>query len=413
MARMWVCVTIIAHPPGRPKDARIAGYTGRMTTMEPTQASVPLTDERRERLREMIGDELDAAWLYDQLADLSESQSARVLREMAESERQHAEHWVRLLPDETVGTEQHRPSLRVRLMAFQARLWGLGFVISQLRREELIDIQRYVSDPDSGDLAEEEREHRAQLAELAPQYGAVGAVGEGHAGVGASGASTFRAALFGLNDGVVSNLALIAGVAGVTVGSDAVLVAGIGGWLAGAFSMAAGEYISVRSQSEVLERQIAMERDEVLLDPQEERRELVTIYQAKGLSKDLAEQVADELSQRPEAMVDTMVREELGLDPDELGNPWRAAGSSFLSFSLGALIPLLPFLIWHASGWTVNYAALVASVLASVVTLAIAGLFTSLVTSRNPLYTAARSVFVGILFTGITFAIGRALPFDL
>ncbi len=393
--------------------SHVAGYTGPMTTMEPPQAQVPLTDERRERLREMIGDELDAAWLYDSLADMSDPQPAQVLRGMADSEREHAVHWVRLLGDERGPVELHRPSLRVRLMAFQAKIWGLGFIISQLRRDELIDIQKYVSDPDSGDLADEEREHRATLAELAPQFGAVGAVGEGHAGVGNAGASTFRAALFGLNDGIVSNLALIAGVAGVAIGSEAVLVAGIGGWLAGAFSMAAGEYISVRGQSEVLQRQIAMERDEVLLDPAEERRELVSIYLAKGLSEELAEQVASELSKKPEALIDTMIREELGLDPEQLGDPWKAATSSFMAFTLGALIPLVPFLLWHAAGWNVDYWALVTGVVASLVALAVAGLFTSLVTSRNPLYTAGRSVFVGILAAGVTFAIGSVLPFNL
>lgn len=391
-----------------------------MATMDPPQAHVPLTDERIERLREMIGDELDAAWLYDRLARMSDRQPAhhqpaQVLRNMAESERQHAAHWIALLGDHEPQAylDLHRPSLRVRLMAFEARVFGLGYIISQLRREELVDIQRYVSDPDSGGLAEEEREHRATLAELAPQFGAEGAIGEGHASVGAQGASTFRAALFGLNDGIVSNLALIAGVAGVAIGSEAVLVAGIGGWLAGAFSMAGGEYISVRSQSEVLQRQIAMERDEVLLDPGEERRELISIYRSKGLSQELAEQVAAELSEQPDALIDTMVREELGLDPDGLGNPWKAAASSFLSFSFGALIPLLPFLVWHAADWAVNYWALIVGVLASVVTLAVAGLFTSLVTSRSPLYAAGRSVVVGVLFAAITFAIGSALPFDL
>ena len=380
--------------------------------MDPPQAHVPLTDERRERVREMIADELDAAWLYDQLAGMSDPPSAQVLSKMAESELEHATHWVRLLGDERFPVDLHRPSLRVRLMAFQARVWGLGFVISQLRREELVDIQKYVSDPDSGDLAEEEREHRATLAELGTQYGAVGAVGEGHAGVGASGASTFRAALFGLNDGVVSNLALIAGVAGAAIGSEVVLLAGIAGWLAGAFSMAAGEYISVRGQSEVLQRQIAMERDEVLLDPAEERRELVSIYRAKGLSQELAEQVALELSEKPEALIDTMVKEELGLDPEQLGNPWQAAISSFGSFTVGALIPLIPFLVWHAADWTVSYWTLIVGVIASVVALAVAGLFTSLVTSRNPLYSAGRSVFVGMLAAGVTFGIGSALPFD-
>ena len=405
-------VSIIAHAANSGDRCRVAGYTALMTTADAPHRQVPLTDERRERLREMISDELDAAWLYDTLAAMSDPVPADTFRQMADSERRHANHWIDLL-GEDLRAEQHRPSLRVLMWALQARVFGLGFVISQLRREELVDIQKYVSDPDSGDLAEEEREHRAALAELAPQVGIEGPIAEGHTGVGSGGASTFRAALFGLNDGVVSNLALIAGVAGVAVGSEAVLVAGIGGWLAGAFSMAAGEYISVRGQSEVLHRQIAMERDEVLLDPEEEMRELVQIYRAKGLSPQLAEQVAAELAEQPTGMIDTMVREELGLDPDDLGDPWRAAGSSFVAFSLGALVPLLPFLVWHASDWNVNYWALIAGVVASVITLTIAGLFTSLVTSRNPLYTAARSVFVGLLAAGATFAIGAVLPFDL
>ena len=386
-----------------------------MTTLDPPRAHVPLTDDRRKRLNEMISDELDAAWLYDQLSAMSKRQPAVALSEMAESERQHAAHWITILGERDASQHlaEHRPSLRVRLLSLQARVWGLGFVISQLRREELVDIMKYLSDPDAGTLAQEEREHRAVLAELGTEFGVEGAVAEGHTGVGGSGASTFRAALFGLNDGIVSNLALIAGVAGIAIGSEAVLAAGVGGWLAGAFSMAAGEYISVKGQSEVLQRQIAMERDEILLDPAEERKELVTIYRAKGLSKDLAEQVAAELSARPESLIDTMAREELGLDPDQLGDPWRAAGSSFAAFSFGALIPLVPFLIWHAAGWTVDYWALIVGVAASVVTLAVSGLFTSLFTSRNPLYSAGRAVFVGVLTAGVTFAVGSVLPFDL
>ncbi|MCY3568407.1 MAG: VIT1/CCC1 transporter family protein [Chloroflexi bacterium] len=169
----------------------------------------------------------------------------------------------------------------------------------------------------------------------------------------------------------------------------------------------------MRGQSEVLHRQIAMERDEVLLDPEEEKQELIAIYSAKGLSQELAERVAEELSANPESLIDTMVREELGLDPEHLGDPWKAAISSFGAFSVGALIPLIPFLVWHASGWTVDYWALITGVVASIVTLAVAGLFTSLVTSRNPLYAAARSVFVGMLAAGVTFGVGSLLPFDL
>ena len=242
------------------------------------------------------------------------------------------------------------------MLAWQARFGGLQFVISQLRREELVDIRRYQADPDSGSLAEEEREHRATLAQLGAATGGGGsrydiALGdaEQHSSQNTS-ATTFRATLFGLNDGVVSNLALVGGVAGVAVGSDAVLVAGIGGWLAGACSMAAGEYISVRSQAELHESQIALERDELELDPEEERRELVGIYVAKGISRPLAEEIATELMANSSTALDTLAREELGLDPDDLGSPWRAATGSFAAFSLGAIVPVLPFLIAGADG---------------------------------------------------------------
>ena len=369
---------------------------------------VPLTEARRERVREMIRDELETAWLYDALAKQSDGDLADSLRAMAATERQHAAHWCGILGDDSPLAQPVSPSLRRRILAWQARFGGLGVVISQLRREELTDIYLYESDPDSGDLAEEEREHRAALAELDDHDELVSGHG---ASVGASG--TFRASLFGFNDGIVSNLALMAGVAGVAVGSDAVIMAGIAGWLAGAFSMAGGEYISMRSQRELHERQIGLELEELLLDPEEERRELERIYRRKGLSRELAEQVAGELMQNPQTALDTLAREELGLDPGELGSPLRAAIGSFAAFSLGALIPLLPFLIVWAADWSQDRWTLFASALACAAALALAGLLTSVITSRNPLYASARFVLVGLTFAAITYAIGAALPFDL
>ena len=191
------------------------------------------------------------------------------------------------------------------------------------------------------------------------------------------------------------------------------LVAGIGGWLAGAFSMAAGEYISVRSQAELHEHQIAHEREELLLDPREERDELFAIYRRKGLSAELAAQVADELMADPSTALDTLAREELGLDPTDLGSPVRAALGSFTAFSLGAIVPVLPFLIGALAGWTPSWWNLIAAVAASASLLALAGLLSSIVTSRQPLYAMVRSVAVGMLATALTFGIGLALPFDL
>ena len=192
-----------------------------------------------------------------------------------------------------------------------------------------------------------------------------------------------------------------------------VILAGISGWLAGAFSMAGGEYISMRSQRELHEHQIGLELEELLLDPEEERRELERIYRRKGLSRELAAEVAEELMANPQTALDTLAREELGLDPGGLGSPMRAAIGSFAAFSLGALIPLLPFLIVWAADWSQDRWTLLASVLSCAVALAFAGLLTSVITSRNPLYASARFVAVGLGFAAVTFGIGAALPFDL
>ena len=370
---------------------------------------VPLTRQRIERVREMIVDELEAAWLYDRMAATAkDAQLAATLREMAASERDHAAHWGGLIDDDSLIEHPPAPSLRRRLLAWHAAHGGFDFVVDQLRKEELIDIRKYQSDPDSGTLAQEEREHRAALAAIEP--------GDEPAELSrpsASSAGTFRAALFGLNDGVVSNLALVAGVAGVAADSSAILVAGIGGWLAGAFSMAAGEYISVRSQTELEERQLALEADELELDPEEEKRELEAIYRAKGLSPELSRRVADELMQDPTQALDAMAREELGFDPRDLGSPAGAAIGSFLSFSAGAIIPILPYLAAAIGGWTPGYVELAVAVAAAAAVLAAAGLLSSVVTSRHPLYAAGRSVLIGLLATAVTFGIGRLLPLDI
>lgn len=370
---------------------------------------VPLTRQRIERVREMIVDELEAAWLYDRMAATAkDAQLAATLREMAASERDHAAHWGGLIDDDSLIEHPPAVSLRRRLLAWHAAHGGFDFVVDQLRKEELVDIRKYQSDPDSGTLAQEEREHRAALAAIEP--------GDEPAELSrpsASSAGTFRAALFGLNDGVVSNLALVAGVAGVAADSSAILVAGIGGWLAGAFSMAAGEYISVRSQTELEERQLALEADELELDPEEEKRELEAIYRAKGLSPELSRRVADELMQDPTQALDAMAREELGFDPRDLGSPAGAAIGSFLSFSAGAIIPILPYLAAAIGGWTPGYVELAVAVAAAAAVLAAAGLLSSVVTSRHPLYAAGRSVLIGLLATAVTFGIGRLLPLDI
>jgi VIT1/CCC1 family predicted Fe2+/Mn2+ transporter len=219
---------------------------------------------------------------------------------------------------------------------------------------------------------------------------------------GKSGA--FRAAIFGVSDGLVSNVALIMGVAGAGVSNDVVLVAGLAGLLAGAFSMGAGEYISMRAQREVFERLIELERRELSLFPEEETSELSMIYRRKGIPNALADQLAEHVSSDPEIALDTHAREELGLDPEEgLGAPFGASLASFLMFAAGAATPLLPFLI------TDGGVALIASAVLSAATLFLVGASISVVTGRSLWTSGFRQLLVGVVAAGVTYGVGSLL----
>jgi VIT1/CCC1 family predicted Fe2+/Mn2+ transporter len=200
----------------------------------------------------------------------------------------------------------------------------------------------------------------------------------------------------------------VAGAAAAAAeGNHFVVLAGVAGLLAGAFSMAAGEYISMQSQKELFENQISMEREEMRVMPDVEREELVEIYRGKGLPQRDAERVADRLMDDPEKALDTMVREELGLDPDELGSPWGAAWSSFISFAVGALVPLLPFLLG------VGFNALVASLAFSFAALFAVGAAVSLVTGRGFLFSGLRQVVIGAVAAGVTYAVGSVIGVNI
>jgi VIT1/CCC1 family predicted Fe2+/Mn2+ transporter len=219
---------------------------------------------------------------------------------------------------------------------------------------------------------------------------------------GKSGA--LRAAIFGLNDGLVSNFSLIMGFAGAGVDRSVILLAGVAGLLAGAFSMGAGEYISMRVQREVFERLIHLEAHELAMEPEEERDELAAIYAAKGIPRQLAAQLADSVMSNPKLALDTHAREELGLDPEEgLGSPWGAALSSFATFSIGAVVPLVPFLFAAGHGATITSAVIAA------VTLATVGAALSVLTGKSPVISSARQLAVGCIAAAITFGIGNLL----
>jgi VIT1/CCC1 family predicted Fe2+/Mn2+ transporter len=218
-----------------------------------------------------------------------------------------------------------------------------------------------------------------------------------------------RPAVFGAMDGLVSNFALMAGVAGGTAaaGGDraAVVLAGLAGLAAGAFSMAAGEYTSVASQSELAEQEFENERLELSRNAEGEAKELAQIWVRRGVDLELAEEVARQLGRNPEAALEVHAREELGLAPGELPNPWVAAGSSFLAFALGALIPLLPYLFGAQT--------LVISAVLSVIGLFVAGVLVSRVTARSWYFSGFRQLFVGVLAAVVTFGVGHLVGTSL
>jgi vacuolar iron transporter family protein len=212
--------------------------------------------------------------------------------------------------------------------------------------------------------------------------------------------------VFGVNDGLVSNASLILGVAGAAPQPGMIMLSGVAGLLAGAFSMAAGEYISVRSQREMYEYQIGLERDELAEYPEEEATELALIYEARGIDKLEANRLAAAMVSDPKRGLDALAREELGLNPDELGSPWGAALSSFLSFALGASIPLLPFAL-QLEG------ALIAAISLSAVALFGVGSALSLFTGRQAFLGGVRMLLIGSAAGALTYSIGKALGVSL
>lgn len=230
-----------------------------------------------------------------------------------------------------------------------------------------------------------------------PTHGSDEPVGLG----GKSGA--LRAAIFGVNDGLVSNLSLIMGVTGANVGNKVILVAGVAGLLAGAFSMGGGEYVSMRVQRELFERLLHIEAHELATEPDEEHQELREIYEERGFPPELAKQVTEIVMADPKVALETHAREELGLDPEELGSPWGAALSSFVMFGLGAAVPLMPFVFGSGT------AAVLAAITASGILLFTVGASMSFLTGRSPWFSGARMLVIGGTLAAVTYGVGTLL----
>jgi len=359
--------------------------------------------------------ERDAIALYDQLAQIEKDpRRADAFRTIAGNERRHADVWAGKLRElGATVPEADGPRLRIRTILLVARMFGTHAVRDLVQALEGDEEQTYAeqASPEVEAIAADEREHAAIWQRLSGGGGSPGHAAHRPSDIAASErwhhagrSGTLRAVIFGVSDGLVSNLALVMGIAGASGGQGAfVLLAGIAGLLAGAFSMAAGEYISMQSQRELFERQIALERAELEAMPQEEQAELAQVYRAKGFTEGEAAAIAERMFKDPQHALDTLVREELGLDPDELGSAWGAAGGSFVAFAIGALIPVIPYLL------TTGGTAFVGALGLSVAALFAVGAGVSLLTGRSLLFSGGRQVLIGAAAAIVTYIVGRAI----
>lgn len=212
-----------------------------------------------------------------------------------------------------------------------------------------------------------------------------------------------RAAVFGVSDGLVSNVSLILGVAGANPAPGVVRLAGLAGLVGGAFSMAAGEYVSMKAQRELLQRELAIERREIEHRPEGERRELAQLYRSRGVDADIANRMATEMMRDPDVALEVHAREELGVDPGALGSPWQAAAASFVSFAVGAIVPLIPWLVARGRGATI------ASVVLGLVAAVVVGAALARFTGRSWVRSALRQVVISSAAAAVTFTLGAII----
>jgi vacuolar iron transporter family protein len=357
------------------------------------------------RYRSHVLAEWDAAALYHGLAALSRGRRREVLTELAGIEEKHAAFWldrIRQLGGTPPVHEEWSPSTRTVSLLEKARTYSTDLVLPIVEQDERNAVDGYEGEPDAPEsMIAEEEGHAEALAELLrdDSYTDDDRLPE-ETWHRTDKSGTLRAAIFGINDGLVSNTALVMGFAGAGTPRETVLLAGLAGWLAGAFSMGAGEYISMANQREAYERELEFEREEIELHPEDEQRELELIYEAKGIDAVTARRVAAQMMSDTDVALDTMAREELGLDPDDLGSPWRAALGSFLSFSLGAVLVVVPYLF---TGGTL---ALGLAVAVAVLALATVGWVMARLTARPLVRGIVRQLVVGALAAGATYLLG-------
>ena len=361
--------------------------------------------------------ERKAALLYRALAETITGDRANALIELADIEDAHAEHWLEKLSEYRVDIPAAPTELNPadQRLVNTARETGLDSVLGRLEQNEGADAGMYDEEPEALDsMSDDEREHAevfrsmilgTAIPTITSRVAAASKGGEPWHRVDRSG--SVRAAVFGISDGLVSNTALVMGFAGASlngsIDNSTVLFAGLAGLLAGSFSMAAGEYVSVASQRDLFRREIEMEAIELRDKPEEEAKELELIYRAKGLDKALAKSVSDKIMSDPKTALDTLAREELGLDPDQLGSPVKVAVSSFIAFAIGASVAVLPYTLLEGS------AAFLTAIAAAIIALCVVGGVVGRLSGRGIAFSATRQLSWGVGAATITYAVGSLI----
>jgi VIT1/CCC1 family predicted Fe2+/Mn2+ transporter len=321
-------------------------------------------------------EEKQSAWLYREAAAAeTDARMQKLFLSLADAAESQAKQW-------SASDAPFTPSLRARIVATLMHRFGPRHLRPMLAAMKIRGLSAYDAVTNGS--------HAMPVN--------VGDIGRRHKGFGGG---NLRAAVFGVSDGLVSNTSLLMGIAGASTNNQLLLTSGVAGLLAGALSMAAGEYMSVRSQREMYEYQIGLEKDELDEYPDEEAEELALIYEARGMPLEKAREVSKALMRDPVHALNTLAREELGLNPDDLGSPWGAAIFSFISFAIGAVVPLIPFVIGIAG----QSALLLSATFAGVALMMVGGAL-SLFSGRSALFGAARMLLIGGGAGLVTYLIG-------
>ena len=347
-----------------------------------------MTDPRVRRYLKSLRVERDNEALYARLAAVArDPRLARVYRRIAEGEGANAAFWEARLKELGADVSSPRPRTRIRALGTLAKWFGTGFVMPTVVRLE------------HADHLETPVDRAGHRDHFVPAHAAV----RGHRDRAGSG-NTLRASVLGANDGLVSNVSLVMGMAGAATGNHAVLMAGLAGLVAGSCSMALGEWLSVNSSREFYQAQITERAERLAVAPEEGVRHIAGIYRDKGLGRAKAEHLAEHLSETPRTALDTLVREDLGVDPSELGgSAWSAAISSFCFFAFGAIFPVAPYFFVGGS------IAMFASMGTTFVGLCLIAIGTSLFTGRGLAFSIARQFVITSVAAAITYGVGHLL----